>query len=100
MSCVHGLSPAPTILAPKLLAFVTSIINKRSKLSVPNCSSRHRERLDLHLVRIHLVIEDERPVGQTPEEQPAAGHPGVTQIFAAGTRILRVIHGRDARATV
>src|SRR6266581_9136504 len=77
MPCVDGFPPAPTGFAPKRFPFIASVIDECSKLCICDGGPRDREWLDLDFVDVHLVVENERPVRHTANQEPAAWYLGI-----------------------
>src|SRR5262249_10971177 len=97
MCRAHALPPTTSVVTPKFCACISVVFHELRELMVGHGSPRNREWLNFDLMRVHLVIKDEGPIRQTAEQKPPTRYLRIAQ---SGTRILRVIYRRDARATI
>src|ERR1041384_4180322 len=78
---LRALPPAPSIITPKLFAEIAAIIDELNKLAVGHSRARDSEWLNLDFVRVHLVVENERPIRQAADEKAAARYFGISQMM-------------------
>src|ERR1051325_446392 len=72
MLCICAASPLPAGIRPKFSPLVAAFSYKRSKLCVRDSGPGNRERFQLNLMRIHLVVKNKRAIRQTAEQKTAA----------------------------
>ena len=77
LSCICSLSPLPAGSGPKFWLLVTAFSYKRSELCIRDCGPGNRERVQLNLVRIHLVVKNKRLIRQAAEQKMPAGDQGI-----------------------
>src|SRR5262249_5021083 len=80
---MDALSPLPTLSVPQLGALITIVVHEGRELRLRDGCTGDGEGLDLDQVRPFLVIEDERFVRRSSQEERAAGHKYVARQRAA-----------------